>query len=233
MDTESAACCGQSGYHVICGTPAEGTSCGDGQWADPEGQVDPESIVGRFVAIPEAMTIQDSVAYCAEHFSGIASIHSNLEQRHAVTACEKFADGSGTPDPSTGVVAPSGCWIGLQDEAVEGGFVWYDSSPVDFVAWAPGRPNNYVNPETGVGENAVELDVRNGISGGEWNDASIESFFPVCQTQPAPPPPPGAVAPSMVWGTGTTASFRVQVCVGECDNHPRLQNRIVFQSLTH
>ena len=229
MDTESAACCGQSGYHVICGTPAEGTVCGDGQWADPMGQVDPETIVGRFVAVPEAMSIQDSVAYCSAHFAGIASIHSHMEQTHAVTACEKFADGAGAVDEATGVAIPSGCWIGFQDEAVEGGFVWYDGSPVDFVAWAPGRPNNYVNPDTGIGENAVEIDVRNGISGGEWNDASTELFFPLCQTQPAPPPPLGAVAPPMVWGTGTTASFRVEVCVDHVDTLFFQDDRLWFQ----
>ena len=112
MDTVSAACCGQSGYHLQCGTPAEGHVCGDGVWADPMGQVDPETIVGRFVAVPEAMSIQDSVAYCQEHFAGIASIHGPGEQAHAVAACRRFADGSGTPDETTGVVAPSGCWIG-------------------------------------------------------------------------------------------------------------------------
>lgn len=113
MDTESAACCGQSGYHIQCGTPAEGTACGDGQWSDEAGQVDPDTIVGRFVAIPQSMDIASAIAYCSEHFAGIASIHSPSEQGHAQAACTKYADGSQTPNDQ-GITAPYGCWIGFQ-----------------------------------------------------------------------------------------------------------------------
>ena len=233
MDTESAACCGQSGLHLQCGTPADGHVCGDGVWADPMGQVDSSTIVGRFVAVPQAMNIQDSVAYCAVHFAGIASIHGPAEQAHAVRACRKFADGAGGTDPTTGVSIPSGCWIGLQDEANEGGFVWYDGTPVNYVAWAPARPNNYVNPTTGIGENAVELDIRNGVSGGEWNDASTELFFPVCQTQPVPPalitPAIGGAPFPLVWGTGSSASFNVRVCVDHMDTLYFQDDRLWFQ----
>jgi|EP01046_Picozoa_sp_COSAG06_P003293 hypothetical protein len=233
MDTESAACCGQSGLHLQCGTPAEGHVCGDGVWADPMGQVDPGTIIGRFVAVPEAMNIQDSIAYCNAHFAGIASIHGPAEQFHAVRACRMFADGSGAVDETTGAAIPSGCWIGFQDEANEGGFVWMDNTPVNYVAWAPGRPNNYVNPETGIGENYVEIDIRNGVSGGEWNDASTESFFPLCQTEPAVPATiavqPGAPPLPMVWGTGMEASFNVQVCVDHVDTLYFQDDRLWFQ----
>jgi hypothetical protein len=230
MDTESAACCGASGFHVQCGTPAEGTTCGEGQWADPLGQVNPDDIVGRFVAVPESMGIMDAVAYCEQHFAGIASIHGPAEQTHAQAACTKYADGSQTPDEETGATAPYGCWIGLQDEANEGGFAWRDGTPVNYVAWAPGEPNSY---QGGTDDNAVEMDFRDSIGrSGYWNDNTIapeHGMFPLCQTQPPLPAGPNDPPAPMVWGTGQTASFRLSVCIDHVDTLFFQDDRLWFQ----
>ena len=230
MDTASAACCGTSGFHVICGTPADGTVCSDGQWADAQGQVNPEDIVGRFVAIPQSMPIADAITYCNTHFAGIASIHGPGEQGHAQAACTKYADGSQTPDATTGALAPYGCWIGLQDEQQEGGFVWDDASPVDYVNWAPGEPNQ--GGATSL-ENAVEMDFRDSIGrSGAWNDASSApdyGMFPLCQTQPMTAPAPGSIPGPMVWGTGQSASFNVQVCIDHTDTLFFQDDRMWFQ----
>ena len=51
-------------------------------------------------------------------------------------------------------------WIGLNDEAVEGTFVWYDQSPVTYTNWASGEPNN-----NGSGEDCVQI-----YPDGRWND---------------------------------------------------------------
>lgn len=51
-------------------------------------------------------------------------------------------------------------WIGLNDEAVEGVFEWYDQSPVTFTNWAPGEPNNL-----GGNEDCVQI-----YPDGLWND---------------------------------------------------------------
>ena len=229
MDTVSAACCGQSGLHIQCGTPADGTVCGDGQWADPLGQVNPDDIVGRFVAISESMNIQDAITYCNTHFAGIASIHSPAEQTHAQAACTKYADGSQTPDEETGAVAPYGCWIGFTDEAAEGGFAWVDGTPVDYVAWAPGEPNSY----SGNVENAVEMDFRDSISrSGYWNDAPNApdyGMFPLCQTQAPLPPAPGSPPAPMLWGTGQTSSFQLEVCIDHVDTLFFQDDRLWFQ----
>src|SRR5690554_3861010 len=55
-------------------------------------------------------------------------------------------------------------WIGLNDEDVEGTFVWYDQSPVTYTNWAPGEPNN-----SGGNEDCVQI-YPTGSSPGMWND---------------------------------------------------------------
>ena len=142
--TESAACCGASGTHVLCSVPAEGTTCEDATPADPERNVDPASIFGRFVTIGETMTLTDATAFCTEHYAGLASIHSPAEAAHAAQSCSFY---------SAAENAPVGCWIGLTDEASEGGFVWMDGSAVDFVDWNAGEPNNSGDN----GEDAVNM----------------------------------------------------------------------------
>ncbi len=63
----------------------------------------------------------------------------------------------------TGVI-----WIGLNDEAVEGQFVWYDQSPVTYTNWAAGEPNNSGN------EDCVQI-YPGGANPGRWNDLSCTS----------------------------------------------------------
>ncbi len=44
-------------------------------------------------------------------------------------------------------VDPPKLWIGLNDVATEGTFVWSSSEPVTYTRWAPGEPNNYNNED--------------------------------------------------------------------------------------
>lgn len=57
---------------------------------------------------------------------------------------------------------PGNWWIGLSDVALEGTFVWTDSTPLDHTSWAGGEPNN-----AGGIENCAHLW---DAAGGEWND---------------------------------------------------------------
>ena len=60
----------------------------------------------------------------------------------------------------TGVI-----WIGFNDEAVEGTFVWYDQAPVTYTNWAPGEPNN-----TGGNEGCTQI-----YPDGMWNDLNCNT----------------------------------------------------------
>jgi hypothetical protein len=211
VDTESAGCCGASGSHILCHPRKEDGACDE--------QEDATTIFGRFIAVGQSMNYPDAVAYCQQHYVGIASIHSPAELSHAEAACYQFADPGGD-----GVTVAPGCWIGLSDEVQQGGFGWNDASAVDFVDWGPGEPNgwNGITLEDQVMLIDHFYDVDGTAEGAATCMASEEAvaggackygpagLFPLCQVQAAGPSAQGA---QMVWGTGQTTSFRVEVCL--------------------
>ena len=113
--------------------------------------------------------------------TGLASIHSAQEQADAAAACQEVVcppdNGGCSVNTRHGSLMSNGlphaCWIGLNDEAIEGNFVWSDQSAIDFVHFNPGEPNDWgrnsgVGSGSHEGENYVELDLREGRSpGGE------------------------------------------------------------------
>ena len=62
-------------------------------------------------------------------------------------------------------VGPPSWWIGLNDLAVEGTFVWPDGSPATYTNWNEGEPNN-----AGGIEHCVEMGAGNGM----WNDVPCD-----------------------------------------------------------
>jgi len=91
----------------------------------------------------------------------LVSIHSAAENN--------FLTGKVSPDP----------YIGLNDVAVEGTFVWSDGTPVDYLNWQPGEPNG------GTSANGVEI-----WSIGTWNDAVNSQTRQYIMKQPVNPPTP-------------------------------------------
>lgn len=62
-------------------------------------------------------------------------------------------------------------WIGLNDQQKEGTFQWSDGSPIDFIYWNIGEPNNVAS------EDCVEL-----VKGTYWNDILCSESFPyICK----------------------------------------------------
>ncbi len=57
-------------------------------------------------------------------------------------------------------------WIGLNDVASEGNFVWENGDPVTYTNWNTGEPNNY-----GTGEDYTEI-----LSSGLWNDLPADAY---------------------------------------------------------
>ena len=187
---------------------------------------------GRFVAIDQPMSISASIAYCRQNYAALASIHTWEEQQQANAACGAMvADSSGRTVSEQASNGGYGCWIGFEDSAQQGGFLWEDGSSVDFVNWAPAEPNNVVGYRSGGRTGtAVAIDLRGhqGIMcdpgvmhtgcfrNGEWNDDSRADdyyLYPICETN-IPPAVPGA---SRVWGTGATSSFNLKVCIDGTD----------------
>ncbi len=58
---------------------------------------------------------------------------------------------------------PHDLWIGFNDAAVEGTFVWADGTPVSYTNWDPGEPNNAL-----TGEDYTNM--RRDNLTGNWND---------------------------------------------------------------
>lgn len=104
---------------------------------------------------PQSMTGSQAQAFAQTLGANLVSIQSMQENQCILNALNAIGQ--------TGVI-----WIGFNDEAVEGTFVWYDQSPVGFTNWAPGEPNQSGN------EDCVQI-YPGGASPGTWNDLSCTS----------------------------------------------------------
>lgn len=74
----------------------------------------------RFVVGPTRVSSGAAAQYCRQNYQTLVSVHSGTEQQQAAAVC--YTHTEGTDD--------FGCWIGFEDRATEGGFVWSDGSNV-------------------------------------------------------------------------------------------------------
>ena len=105
--------------------------------------------------------------------------------------------------PLTGAFYAS-LWIGLNDAANEGQFVWASGEPVTFTYWYPGEPNNLGGEDYATIRHPSEVPPT-----GSWNDLSdtsglqnptaptfgvveVPTPLPVAMTQPADQLMPGS-----------------------------------------
>jgi Lectin C-type domain len=77
----------------------------------------------------------DSEAFAQTLGGHLATINDAAEDNWVYTTFSNFA---GTP---------RSVWIGFNDAAVEGSFVWASGEPVSYTNWYPGEPNNNLNLE--------------------------------------------------------------------------------------
>jgi len=85
-------------------------------------------------------------------------------------------------------------WIGLNDVALEGTFVWADGTPVGYTNWNAGEPNNSTGNDPVNGEDHVMIYG----TGGTWNDlhdTHTSPWFPnICGVVEIGGPPGPALA---------------------------------------
>ena len=198
-------CYGAPGYYPLCEERRPHASQ-NGPW---EWQTLTGAESGRFKVLPRPLPLSQAKTACeADGMHGLASIHSRAEQMQASKACRQVA--SVDAELQHGIA--DGCWIGLTDGDIEGTFKWTDNSPVNFLNWNSGEPNECIGCG---GEDGVEIDYRWGTRdgyefGGGWNDANefgqagssadgrqdpathescwgcwgAVGYFPICQTAP-------------------------------------------------
>jgi len=76
-------------------------------------------------------------------------------------------------------------WIGYNDSATEGTFVWSSGEPQDFENWGINQPDNWAN----TNEDFTAIIVLEGLYGlhsGTWNDGSNATIHAVVEIVPEP-----------------------------------------------
>ena len=152
---------------VMCATPA---GCSD---PDPYGLV--------FNRNP--LSWADAEAYCVSIGGHLASVSSEAMARHID---DNYVRGG----------ACHATWIGYNDRATEGDWVWTGAASSYTNWWQPTEPND-MNP----GEDCALLGVdcifwTHFMVGNRWTDYGCSSAqASVCQMPPTPPPPPSPPSP--------------------------------------
>lgn len=106
---------------------------------------------------PQSLTGSQAQAFAQNLGANLVSVQSAAENACLLSSLVSMGYGDGD------VV-----WIGFNDEAVEGTFVWYDQSPVTYTNWAPNEPNQAGD------EDCVQI-YPGGPSPGTWNDLACGS----------------------------------------------------------
>jgi len=104
---------------------ARNSSCGSCDY-----EVTASGVVQSYCA--DAVTWPEALQRCVDLGASLATLHSSTEND------EVFAATSGV-----------NAWIGLTDAERELDWVWHDGTPLDFVAWEPGQPNDLGDEDCG------------------------------------------------------------------------------------
>lgn len=109
----------------------------------------PAPEAGTAVFCADGRSYNDAEADCVARGGHLLSIHNATMQNLAVAV-------------AFGIEIFDDWWIGLNDRAAEGTFLWTDGSPVDFTQWGDQEPN-----DAGDNEDCANLSSE---IGGYWND---------------------------------------------------------------
>ena len=124
-----------------------------------------------------AMTWDDAESEAISRGGHLAAINSAAEQ--------SFINDTFLPPPVPRILGRP-LWIGLNDAASEGTFVWSNGDALTYSNWSPGQPDN-----ASGGEDYVAIDWQRAITGepddfGQWNDtpavgASFGPYFGIIE----------------------------------------------------
>jgi hypothetical protein len=131
-------------------------ACGDGKDQDCNGIPDDayecpdckEVFRGphRYLVCPVYRPFAEAPAHCQEVGAQLVILDDPLEEKWVRKQLELHGIGE--------------AWIGMDDTAEEGHFVWWDGTEPEYVNWNPGEPNDW-----GGNEDCVQL-----ITWAQWND---------------------------------------------------------------
>ncbi len=112
-----------------------------------------------FLAFEGPSTFADAEAACVALGGQLATISDAAENAALVSILTGAGDGA---------------WIGFNDRATEGTFLWAFGDPVTYTNWSEWEPNDY------YGEDCAQI-----LGNGRWNDNNCENQFGYfCELQP-------------------------------------------------
>ena len=112
-----------------------------------------------YYLLPNAISADSAETWASNLGAHLTSIHSQDEN----DSIRKWA-------ASNGVIGS--VWIGLNDKATNGRFVWTDGTDTLYKNWKSGRPNGI-----GINDDCVQLFVT-GSDSGKWNDTVCSMNLP-------------------------------------------------------
>lgn len=147
--------------------------CGDGIDQDCNGQIDdgigcPDCVElfrggRRYLTCTTPRSYANARAHCQEHGADLAIVDDADEAAWLIAEAIRIRN--------------QDYWIGLDDLAQEGTFVWVDGSPLTLDNWSAGEPNNAGN------EDCAHFWARNG----QWNDLPCDRPLGVLCEDVCPP----------------------------------------------
>lgn len=146
------------------------------QAACPTFWVEFESNCYMYVGNPSSNWVE-AEAYCVGEGSHLTSIHSKAEEEFVQAIWRRSRDSftlfpKALKDALPPVSRAPFVYIGLNDRAENGNFVWTDGSPVDYLNWMRNNPSTATN--FGPIEDGVMMWDRKRQKG-KWNDVRSTS----------------------------------------------------------